>query len=142
MAHFDKAIWAEIAPRFKELRGGQQVEKFLANHDLLGLKWRAMEDGRQGLSVESTVKLCHALNVSPTWLLFGRGHVRLDEISDELSRNIQKLFDALPDDVQEHYINLFLELFPDVTRPDDFKDPSKKTQPRPKENRKKAAGGR
>lgn len=77
MAHFGKDLWPEIAPRFRQLRAGEKVEKFLADNDLLGLKWRAMEDGRQGISVESLAKLCDALDASPTWLIFGVGPQQL-----------------------------------------------------------------
>jgi hypothetical protein len=73
MANFDPKVWVEIAPRFREIRGGRQVEKFLAEHDLLGVKWRMVEQGRQGTTVESLVKVCRNLDVSPTWLLLGIG---------------------------------------------------------------------
>jgi len=71
---FEKAIWSGIAARLAEIRGDQPVDEFLRVHKLQGLKWRIIEDGRQGISVESLIKICNATNVAPTWLLFGRPH--------------------------------------------------------------------
>jgi hypothetical protein len=73
MANFDPQLWREVGPRFRELRAERNVEKFLADNDCIGIKWRMIEAGRQGMTVESLVKVCRRLNVSPTWLLFGAG---------------------------------------------------------------------
>ena len=87
MAHLDQELWKEIAPRFEALRGDKKVEKFLAEHDLIGLKWRVMERGTQGISVESLVKICRTTNTSPTWLLFGIGQRELHTDSNP-ARNL------------------------------------------------------
>jgi len=72
------------------------VEKFLADHDLLGLKWRMLEAGRQGMTVESTVSLLRALGISANWFLFGIEPIYLNEVEgkrtvpsiDEMLRQI------------------------------------------------------
>jgi len=73
MANFDPQLWREIGPRFKQVRGDRNVEKFLADNDFIGIKWRMVEAGRQGMTVESLVKVCQRLNISSDWLLFGTG---------------------------------------------------------------------
>jgi hypothetical protein len=90
MAKFDPALWAQIAPRLQEFRGEEKVDEFLMRHNLKGLKWWAMEGGRQGVSVESLAKLCEKLDVSPTWLLFGQGRRKLSTINNPNSDHPKK----------------------------------------------------
>jgi len=104
MAKFDPELWAGIAPRFKVLRAGIRVEKFLADHDLLGLKWRMLEAGRQGMTVESTVNLLRALGISANWFLFGIEPIYLNEVEgkrtvpsiDEMLRQIVWDLEGMP----------------------------------------------
>jgi hypothetical protein len=72
MARFDPQLWKGIGQRLGEARGGKSVDDFLKEHpELDGLHWYAIEDGRQGCSVESLIKICRELDLNPTWLLFG-----------------------------------------------------------------------
>jgi hypothetical protein len=104
MAKFDPELWAEIAPRFKVLRAGIRVEKFLADIDELGLKWRMLEAARQGMTVESTVKLLRKLGVSPNWFLLGIEPIYLSELEgkhhvpsiDEMLRQIVWDLEGMP----------------------------------------------
>ena len=90
---FEKAIWSSIAARLAEIRGDQSVDEFLRVHKLQGLKWRIIEDGRQGISVESLIKICNALNVAPTWLLFGIAPKELHSAPKSLNEVEQILVD-------------------------------------------------
>ncbi len=91
MAHFDPKIWAEIAPRFKQLTTVKNFEKFLAAHDLMGLKWRPIADGRQGMSVESLFNFCKAFDISPTWLLFGKGRMKLSSVEEPTAPTVAEI---------------------------------------------------
>jgi len=90
MAHFDPKIWAEIAPRFRQLTAEKNIEKLLAANDLLGLKWRAIAAGRQGMSVESLFNFCKAFDTSPTWLLFGKGRRKLSDIHEPTADSYER----------------------------------------------------
>lgn len=62
-----------IPQRLRFLRGEASQQQF---GDLIGLPQRKLsrlETGTAPLDVDSTQKICKALNVSADWLLFGRG---------------------------------------------------------------------
>lgn len=62
-----------IPQRLRFLRGEASQQQF---GDLIGLPQRKLsrlETGTAPLDVDSTQKICKALNISADWLLFGRG---------------------------------------------------------------------
>ncbi len=67
--------WNHIGERIEKLRKKNALslrqlgEKTGMSGQYLGL----VEKGRRGLSVDSIVQLCNAMNVSADYLLFGRG---------------------------------------------------------------------
>jgi len=110
MAKFDQALWAEMAPRFREIRGEQPIERFLAVHDLSGLKWHQLEQGRSGMTVESLVSLCRKCDVSPTWLLLGNLPKRWTSLEpifnrDEAVKRIIKTMRSIPDTEMRRFTN-------------------------------------
>jgi hypothetical protein len=79
---FDPHLWRQIGERFRLIRGEEKVKEFLEKHNLEGIHWTAIEQGRAGTSVESIVKICWAKDVSPSWLLFGDGHQNLSHTQE------------------------------------------------------------
>lgn len=69
MAEYNVEIWRPIAARLARLRQGQPVDAFLAEKGLVGIKWRLVENERQGISVDNLIRICKQLDVSADWLL-------------------------------------------------------------------------
>ncbi len=112
MQEFNKKAWEEIGPRLAELRGDQDVETFLernikkeeddAETTIRGLHWTAMEAGRSGMSFDSLYRLCRKKNVSPSWLLFGKGPKSMPTTREhtltEITDHIMNVINAEIDD--------------------------------------------
>jgi hypothetical protein len=100
---FNKELWAGIAQRLHELRGEQSVDDFLRVNNLQGLHWRIIEDGRQGLSVESLMRICDKLNVAPAWILFGIGHRRLRRVPavEEILKFVEDMLLEVPEEIYD-----------------------------------------
>ena len=122
MATYDKGIWRPIVARLLSLHRETTPWQFLADHAMtnsvrLDLVEHKDEDRRKVLTVEAMYRLCDKADISPTWLMFGKGEKNLSDIVDMEARteNIQaklaSMSSRLPLSGLQEVENLLRELF-------------------------------
>ena len=70
---FDTPFWLAVLERLRSIVGTQGIQAFQYKTGLNSFRLDLVLLGRKGMTVESLVKLCEVLRLSPTWLLFGLG---------------------------------------------------------------------
>ncbi|HMF50942.1 MAG TPA: hypothetical protein VK603_19970, partial [Candidatus Saccharimonadales bacterium] len=94
-----------------------------------GLRWRMIEDGRQGMTVESLIKLCHETHVSLRWLLLGDEAQRFSPQAppiEEIVRWLEEYLKSLPPEQRTKEMQKLYGILKEAERNDRFR---KKTDP-------------
>lgn len=121
MSKFEPEIWQHIGPRLRELRGVRSTEPFLLEYRLSPrIPWNMVERGHRGLDIVTVLNICEKLDVSPAWLLLGKGPQKLSQLPDgEESQYAKELVEKLQSrkrssiDKQIAYIDQFIKKIPE-----------------------------
>lgn len=91
MAYFDQKLWNEIGLRLASALPPTRIDAFALGLGLEGVRLDRIAKGRKGTSVETMVAICEKLDLSASWLLFGKGPRRLSDLGEDMSVAEQNL---------------------------------------------------
>jgi len=77
-----KDIKKDFAARLTRLRNNAEKDAFWRGYDLNPAKMGRYENRKEAPSLEKIIDICEKLDVSPTWLLLGKGRQKLSEITE------------------------------------------------------------
>lgn len=81
MRQTNQQLRRAIGARLSEIRGAEDKKSFWPRYKLDAAKMGRYENAKEIPTVEKLVEICEAIDISPTWLLFGLGRRRLTAIA-------------------------------------------------------------
>jgi len=97
----------KLGERFKQIReskGPMSLRKFCQVYDVNASVWSELERGvKPQLYLTHLANLAEKFNISPTWLMFGKGEKSLKRISTKTQPLTMK-------DVEEYFVDLLKEV--------------------------------
>ena len=75
-----ESFWKEFGARLGQSVPDTKIEEFEIKHDLKGFRIDRVVQGKKGVDVRTLLRICKTLDLSPTWLMFGKGRKSLSEL--------------------------------------------------------------
>lgn len=140
-------FWKEFGERLSRHVPTEKINEFAVKKNLSGFRLDRVVQGKKGVDVKTLINICKVLDLSPTWLLFGKGKEALSgvgsrtnsAVSDLMTKKINQIAKSLPRVVRESCEKQFEELNTYVEQLDQPESSVKKTQPRTTGSTKKSA---
>jgi hypothetical protein len=74
------SFWKEFGARLGQNVPDTNIAEFEIKNDLKGFRIDRVVQGKKGVDVRTLLRICTALDLSPTWLMFGKGRKSLSEL--------------------------------------------------------------
>lgn len=96
MAEANQQLRQLIGARLSEIRGKKEKKYFWPEHGLDPAQMGRYENAKEIPSLEKLYDICAKCDISPTWLIFGRGYRRLrDVVERSFSIEMMEIFDRI-----------------------------------------------
>jgi DNA-binding Xre family transcriptional regulator len=77
-------FWRAFGKRLARFVPARKVNEFELKMGLSGFRLDRVIQGKKGVNVDTLIRICETLDLSPTWLLFGIGPESLQEVDNNL----------------------------------------------------------
>src|SRR6185436_19941381 len=92
-------FWQAFAKRLALFVPTHKVSEFEHQRGLVGFRLDRVVQGKKGVNIDTLVRICNTLDLSPTWLLFGKGRPLLSDIQEE-EITMADLIDEIVEDME------------------------------------------